>query len=99
MGHRIGIFSLRQFCGMSIPRDNGHSTLTVEFPGLFLAAGRYTLDTTTSVANVKWDHYVSNAAVLEIEYSSPGNTGWNFQTSMGFGFLALNPSSVNFENS
>jgi len=91
-GQRLGLFSLRQFHGSGLPRIPGTYRVLLHFDDLLLASGHYSFDITTSVANVKWDHYVVDAGSFDVLFSDPGETGWNFRFDMGFGVVSLVPS-------
>jgi lipopolysaccharide transport system ATP-binding protein len=85
----IGISSLHQFYGQQLPPRAGRYRYQISLRGLWLAAGRYSFDVTTSATNVRWDHYVQRAIEFDVPFSNPGGQGWDFRFEMGVGSLAL----------
>lgn len=86
---RLGISSLHQFHGQAIPTERGCFRYQVKLQGLWLAAGRYSMDIVTSVTNVAWDHVAERALTLEVLFSNPEGRGWDHRFDMGLGALAL----------
>ncbi|MCC6212389.1 MAG: ABC transporter ATP-binding protein [Burkholderiales bacterium] len=91
---RLGLFSLWQFFGESLPARAGRYRVRVPLDGMWLAAGAYFMNVTTSVADVEWDHYVEHAARVEVPFSNPYGRTWDFRHSLGFGPLALRCKST-----
>ena len=91
---RIGIFSLCQFHGESLPLQAGTYRYEIPLQGLWLAAGTYLFEVITSVANVAWDHRAERALQFDVNYSSPQGRSWDFRFEMGFGPIALQSSSA-----
>jgi hypothetical protein len=89
MHRTIGIASLHQFYGDQLPPRAGIYRYRIALKGLWLAAGSYSVDATTSITNVRWDHYVEHAAGFDVQFSSPGEHGWDFRQEAGLGVLAL----------
>ena len=86
---RIGIYSLCQFHGTNLPLQAGAYRYSIPLQGLWLAAGTYTIEVITSVANVAWDHRAERAVQFDVNYSSPQGRSWDFRFDMGFGPIAL----------
>ena len=86
---RIGLASLHQFEGGTLPRQPGVYSYEVDFAPIGLASGRYFLDVATSVANVNWDHFVESALEFEVVASNPRGLSWEFSQQRGYGCLAL----------
>ena len=86
---RLGLFSLWQFFGKALPARAGRYRVEVPLEGLWLAAGTYYVDVTTSIADVSWDHYLERAAKIEVPFSNPYGRTWDFRHGLGFGSLAL----------
>lgn len=86
---RLGLSSLHQFHGLCLPARAGRYRYEIVLAGLWLAAGRYSFDVVTSVANVAWDHYVERGFEFEVPFSNPEGRGWDFRGDLGFGTLAL----------
>jgi len=86
---RVGLSSLHLFYGISLPGLRGIYRYELTLSPLWLAAGRYFMDVTTSVANVSWDHYVERAIEFEVPFSNPEGLSWDFRHEFGFGALAL----------
>jgi len=86
---RVGIFSLFQFHGDSLPSEAGIYRCQFSIAGLWLAAGTYSFDVITSVANVKWDHCADRAITFDVHFSNPAKHSWDFRFDMGFGPIAL----------
>ncbi len=86
---RLGISSLHQFHGQSIPTEPGRYRYEIRLQGLWLAAGRYAMDVVTSVTNVTWDHIAERALTFEVLFSNPEGRGWDHRFDLGLGALAL----------
>ena len=91
---KIAHASLHQFHGLMLPAIPGRYRVKLNFDPLQLASGRYSLDVTTSVVNVNWDHYVEDALWLDVPFSNPRGHSWDFRQTYGYGVLAL-PCSTN----
>ena len=85
----LGLSSLHQFDGESLPREPGIYRCDLELEPLYLASGQYFLDVTTSVANSNWDHFVESALEFEVPFANPRQLSWDFRQSYGFGCIAL----------
>jgi lipopolysaccharide transport system ATP-binding protein len=88
-GQRLGLFTLHQFLGQNLPASKGTYRCELLMAPLWLAAGTYFLDVTTSVVNVCWDHYVDRALEFSIPFSNPEGRAWDFRHQSGFGSLIL----------
>jgi len=86
---RVGIYSLYQFHGQCLPTRQGVYRFEILLSGLWLAAGSYSLEVATSVANHSWDHRVERAFDFDVHFSNPEGRSWDFRHSLGFGSLAL----------
>lgn len=86
---RLGLFSLWQFFGESMPARAGRYSVRIRLDALWLAAGTYFLDVTTSIADVDWDHYLERIAKVDVPFSNPYGRTWDFRHDLGFGSLAL----------
>jgi len=86
---RLGIASIYQFHGQTLPGRPGNYLCKLNLEPLWLASGNYTLDVTTSVVNSSWDHYVENATEFEVRSSNPTGSSWDFKQSYGYGQIAL----------
>jgi len=72
-----------------LPTKAGTYRARMEIEPLWLASGSYSMDLTTSVVNVSWDHYVERALVFSVAYSNPLGHSWDFRQSYGIGSIAL----------
>jgi homopolymeric O-antigen transport system ATP-binding protein len=90
---KIAHASLHQFHGLMLPTTPGRYRVKLNFDPLQLASGRYSLDVTTSIVNVTWDHYVEDAVWLDVPFSNPRGHSWDFRQTYGYGVLALPCSS------
>jgi lipopolysaccharide transport system ATP-binding protein len=86
---KIAYLSDYQFHGRTLPARSGKYELRLELESLWLAAGSYSFDITTAVANSNWDHYVEMALKFDVTYCNPHGLPWNLQQSYGYGRLAL----------
>ena len=86
---KIALASLAQFQGKNLPLMKGKYRMVMSCAPLHLAAGRYTLDVTTSIVNHSWDHYVQDAIFFEVLFCNPSGLPWNFDQSYGYGQFAL----------
>jgi len=89
MQQKIAMASLHQFEGIVLPHTAGRYRTTLDLQPVWLASGAYSIDVTTSVVNSSWDHYVDNAASLEVVASNPGGRPWDFRHDFGYGAFAL----------
>jgi len=87
--HKLGLTSLHQFHGRTLPTQAGRYRTVMELMPMWLAAGTYSFDVTTSIVNTNWDHYVESIFEFDVIYSNPGGQSWNFKHSMGFGAFAM----------
>jgi lipopolysaccharide transport system ATP-binding protein len=85
----LGLFSMYQFHGRTLPERAGRFICRFAIKPPHLASGSYSFDLATSVANVDWDHYVSDALAFDIHASNPGGLPWDFRQQAGYGSLAL----------
>jgi lipopolysaccharide transport system ATP-binding protein len=92
-GQKLGLASLHQFHGRTLPVRAGRYRTLFELSPMWLASGNYSFDITTSVVNSRWDHYVEGMLEFEVVYSNPGGQAWDFKQSLGFGALAM-PAQV-----
>jgi lipopolysaccharide transport system ATP-binding protein len=86
---KLAFASLHQFAGISLPTSAGDYELVLEIEPIWIASGPYSLDVTTSVVNVAWDHYIERAIGFEVIASNPGNRSWDFKQSFGHGAFAM----------
>ena len=89
MRQKVAMASLHQFEGLTLPAQAGRYRVNIDVKPGWLASGTYTLDVTTSVVNASWDHYVEDAATLEVIASNPGGQSWDFKHDYGYGAFAL----------
>ncbi len=85
----LGLASLYQFQGLNLPSQPGHYVCRLLLEPLWLAAGSYWLDVTTSLINHGWDHYVEEAITFDVIACNPLGFPWNFKHSYGYGALAM----------
>lgn len=85
----VGLFSMHHFHGESLPARAGRFIVTFSIQPPPLASGRYGFDLTTSVVNVAWDHYVSDALAFDVYLSNPGGRPWDFRQAYNYGSVAL----------
>jgi lipopolysaccharide transport system ATP-binding protein len=86
---RLGLASLHQFHGRTLPTRKGCYRTNLTLPPLWLASGTYSFDLTTSVANSSWDHCVEDFIEFEVIHSNPNGHPWDMKQTMGFGALAM----------
>ena len=86
---KLAMASLHHFEGRVLPDRAGRYRTVLELQPLWLASGAYALDVTTSIVNSSWDHYVDNAASLDVVASNPGSGAWDFRQEFGYGSFAL----------
>jgi len=86
---KLGLASIHQFHGLTLPERAGRYRVVLELAEMWLAAGSYSLDLTTSVVNSSWDHYVEHALEFEVASANVGGQPWDFQHNLGYGSLAL----------
>jgi lipopolysaccharide transport system ATP-binding protein len=85
----LALASLYQFHGQTLPTVAGTYVCVLDFDPVWLAAGQYSFDVTTSEINANWDHYVEAAVDFTVPFSNPEGRAWNFMQSYGYGPLAL----------
>ena len=85
----LALASLYQFHGQTLPTVAGTYVCILDFAPVWLAAGQYSFDVTTSEINANWDHYVQTAVEFTVPFSNPEDRAWNFMQSYGYGALAL----------
>jgi lipopolysaccharide transport system ATP-binding protein len=85
----VGLFSMHQFHGESLPARAGRYVLAFAIQPPHLASGRYGFDLTTSVVNVSWDHYVADALAFDVHMSNPLGHPWDFRQAHNYGCIAL----------
>lgn len=85
----IGIFSMYQLNGRNLPARAGRFLFTLDVKLPPLASGNYSLDLLTSIVNVAWDHYVSDALRFDVHISNPLGLPWDFRQADGYGCVAL----------
>ncbi|MEX2273790.1 MAG: ABC transporter ATP-binding protein [Vicinamibacterales bacterium] len=86
---KIAMASLHHFEGIVLPETPGRYRTTLDLQPVWLASGAYSIDVTTSIVNSSWDHYVDNAAALDVVLSNPGGRPWDFKHDFGYGAFAL----------
>ena len=86
---RVGMASLHQFHGLSLPREPGRYRTRFGLGPLWLASGSYAIDLTTSVVNSNWDHFVEDLIRFDVVHCNPGGQSMDFKHSHGYGTLAL----------
>ena len=89
MRQKLAMGSLHQFEGVTLPQQRGRYRVTMAVQPGWLASGRYSLDVTTSLVNSSWDHYVEDAATIDVVASNPGRGTWDFRHDYGYGAFAL----------
>lgn len=87
--HKLGLASLHQFHGGTLPNQAGRYRTVLKLSPLWLASGDYSFDLTTSMVNTNWDHYVERILEFDVIYSNPTGQSWDFRQDMGFGPVAL----------
>ena len=92
---KIGLFALYQIHGESLPVVKGVYKYTVKIAPLFLASGKYAFDFTTSINNVKWDHFNERVFEFEVSHCTPKGMPWDYKSSYGYGSIALVADSLN----
>jgi lipopolysaccharide transport system ATP-binding protein len=85
----IGLFSMYQLNGHNLPPRPGRFALTFSIQLPALASGSYSFDLLTSIVNVSWDHYVSDAISFDVHISNPRGLPWDFRQADGYGCVAL----------
>lgn len=86
---KIGMASLHQFHGQTLPLSPGRYSCELSLPALWLASGTYYIDVASSIVNVAWDHYVDSALKFEVLFSNAGEQSWDFKQSYGYGSITL----------
>ena len=86
---KVGLASLHQFHGQSLPLEKGAYSCLLRLNPLWLASGEYSLDVATSVVNSNWDCYIEMAVAFDVPFSNPHGLSWDFKQSYGYGTLAL----------
>jgi lipopolysaccharide transport system ATP-binding protein len=87
--HKLGLASLHQFHGETLPRVAGTYQTVLEIEPLWIASGSYSLDVAISVVNSHWDHYANDAVTFDVPMSNRGGQSWDFKQSLGHGAFAL----------
>jgi lipopolysaccharide transport system ATP-binding protein len=85
----LGLASLHQFDGKTLPSKPGSYEFTFKMKGLYLASGTYSIGISTSVVNSHFDHVVSEAITFEVPFSNPGGGSWDFKYALGYGSIGL----------
>lgn len=88
-GQKIGMASSAHFHGCLLPSVSGHFKAVLELSPLWLASGTYSIDVTTALVNIEWDHYVDEALEFEVVSSNPGGLPWDFRQSLNYGTVAM----------
>jgi lipopolysaccharide transport system ATP-binding protein len=89
MQQKLAMASLHQFEGVTLPQQAGRYRVVMDVEPGWLASGTYSIDVTTSVVNSSWDHYVDDAATIEVIASNPGRGSWDFRHDYGYGAFAM----------
>jgi len=89
MQQKLAMASLHQFEALTLPEQAGQYRVEMELQPGWLASGTYSIDVTTSIVNSSWDHYVDEAAAIEVVASNPGGHSWDFRHDFGYGAFAL----------
>jgi lipopolysaccharide transport system ATP-binding protein len=89
MHQKLAMASLHQFEGLALPEQRGRYKILMDVQPGWLASGTYSIDVTTSVVNSNWDHYVDDAATIDVIASNPGGRSWDFKHDYGYGAFAL----------
>ncbi len=89
MHQKLAMASLHQFEALTLPEQPGQYRVVMELQPAWLASGTYAIDVTTSVVNSSWDHYVDDAATIDVVASNPGGHSWDFRHDFGYGAFAL----------
>ena len=91
---KIALFALYQIHGESLPAKKGIYKYNVKIAPLLLASGKYAFDFTTSVNNVKWDHFNERVFEFEVPHCAPKGMTWDYKSSYGYGNIALVADSI-----
>jgi len=86
---RLGMASLYQFHGVTLPTEKGTYRCRMELAPQWLASGTYSLEACTSVINVHWDHVFRHAYEFDVPFSNPLGREFDFRQSFGYGSFAL----------
>jgi lipopolysaccharide transport system ATP-binding protein len=86
---RVGLSSLYQFHGQTIPTSEGTYHVKLTLAPVWLASGSYGFDFATSLINNCWDHLVEGALGFEVPFSNALGYPWDFKQSYGYGALTL----------
>ena len=89
MRRSVAMASLHHFHGLTLPKRAGTFRTVLDLPPVWLGAGSYSFDLTTSVVNSNWDHYVEDALTFDVLSSNPGGQSWEFKQTSGYGALAM----------
>ena len=89
MKQKLAMASLHQFEGLTLPQQSGRYRVVMDLQPGWLASGTYSIDVTTSVVNDDWDHYVDDAATVDVIASNPGHGSWDFRHEYGYGAFAM----------
>ena len=89
MHQKLAMASLHQFEALTLPEKAGQYRIEIEVQPGWLASGSYSIDVTTSIVNSSWDHYVNEAAAIEVIASNPGGHSWDFRHDYGYGAFAM----------
>jgi len=88
-GQKIGMASSAHFHGCLLPSASGTFKAVLELSPLWLASGTYSIDVTTALVNIEWDHYLDEALTFEVVSSNPGGRPWDFKQSLNYGAVAM----------
>lgn len=90
----LALFSLSQLEHFDLPSQPGRYVISVPLRAPLLASGTYTLDVMTSTRGLQPDHYVRDAASLDIQRTNGDGFEWDFRQSDGYGVIALKSESA-----
>ena len=86
---KLAMASTAHFNGLLLPSKPGTYRTVLDIGPLWLATGSYSLDVTTGVVNLRWDHFVEDAVTFDVVASNPGGFAWDFKWSLNYGAFAL----------
>jgi len=90
-GEPLGIWSLSQFEGKSLPEEPGTFRIEGEFCSPPFASGEYSVEVAISIPNVGWDIRIPHATTVAIAPIHVGPLDWEHAYASGFGTLAMLP--------
>ncbi len=87
---KIAYFASANLHGLLVDaQPHRENVIDLVFPKLPLARGTYGMDIGITIPQIQWLDYVEIDRCLDVELSDPGNTGYSFEQSFGFGSVYL----------